>query len=102
MRYGGGRKSIAQNQPNISEELDKLIESSTRGDPESLLLWTNKSTYKLAEALNKAGYKISQTSVYKLLVLKGYSLRSNQKKLEGKQHPDRDAQFVYINDQNKC
>ena len=94
---GGGRKHILDKDPDIGLELDKLIESSTRGDPESLLLWTSKSTYKLAETLSASGHKVSQTSVHKMLIAKGYSLQSNRKKLEGNQHPDRDAQFNYIN-----
>ena len=72
-----------------------------RGDPESLLLWTSKSTYKLGEALNESGYKISQTSVHKMLRAKGYSMQANYKKLEGKQHPDRDKQFIHINTQGE-
>jgi hypothetical protein len=94
---GGGRKHILDKDPDIGLELDKLIEPSTRGDPESLLLWTSKSTYKLAESLSASGHKVSQTSVHKMLVAKGYSLQSNRKKLEGNQHPDRNAQFNYIN-----
>ena len=94
---GGGRKHILDKDPDIGLELDKLIEPSTRGDPESLLLWTSKSTYKLAETLSASGHKVSQTSVHKMLIAKGYSLQSNRKKLEGNQHPDRDAQFNYIN-----
>lgn len=98
---GGGRKRLLDKDPNMSIELDKLVESSTRGDPESLLLWTSKSTYKLAQALSTSGYKVSQTSVHKMLRAKGYSLQSNRKKLEGNQHPDRDAQFTHINDRAK-
>ncbi len=94
---GGGRKHILDKDPDIALELDKLVEPSTRGDPESLLLWTSKSTYKLAETLSAAGHKVSQTSVHKMLIAKGYSLQSNRKKLEGNQHPDRDAQFNHIN-----
>lgn len=94
---GGGRKLLTVKDPTISSKLNELIESSTRGDPESLLLWTSKSTYKLTEALVAAGHKISQTSVHSMLVANGYSMQSNRKKLEGKQHPDRDAQFRHIN-----
>ena len=99
---GGGRKSLKENLPGIDNELTKVIESSTRGDPESLLLWTSKSTYKLVEALSLAGYKVSQTSVHKMLKAKGYSMQANCKKLEGKQHPDRDAQFTHINEQGQA
>ncbi len=99
---GGGRKCLTEKYPGIDEEFSRVIESSTRGDPESLLLWTSKSTYKLAEALTGAGYKISQTSVHKMLKAKGYSMQANCKKLEGAQNPDRDAQFRHINEQVKA
>ncbi len=98
---GGGRKSLLTKDPDISSALDVLVESTTRGDPESLLLWTSKSTYKLTEALNEGGHQISQTSVHKMLVEKGYSLQSNKKILEGTQHVDRDAQFCHINERGK-
>lgn len=98
---GGGRKSLVEHTPTIVSELEELIESSTRGDPESRLLWTSKSTYQLAAALNEGGHKISQSSVHKMLVAKGYSLQSNRKKLEGNQHQDRDAQFRHINESTK-
>ena len=98
---GGGRKRLTETRPGIDAKLDKVVESSTRGDPESLLLWTSKSTYKLAEALSGTDYKISQTSVHKMLKAKGYSMQANCKKLEGNQHPDRDAQFMHINEQGK-
>jgi len=99
---GGGRERLTKKYPGIDNELSKVVESSTRGDPESLLLWTSKSTSKLAEALNESGYKISQTSVHKMLKAKGYSMQANCKKLEGKQHPDRDKQFIHINTQGKA
>ena len=79
-----------------------MVESSTRRDPESFLLWTSKSTGNLAEALNESGYKISQTSVHKMLKAKGYSMQANCKKLEGKQYQDRDKQFIHINTQGKA
>ena len=99
---GGGRKRLTKKYPGINDELSKVVESSTRGDPESLLLWTSKSTFKLAESLNESGYKISQTSVHKMLRAKGYSMQANCKKLEDKQHPDRDKQFIHINTQGKA
>ena len=98
---GGGRQALKVKDPDILLKLAELIESSTRGDPESLLLWSSKSTYKLAEALAAAGHKVSQTSVHKMLIAKGYSMQSNRKKLEGNQQPDRDAQFTHINDSAK-
>lgn len=94
---GGGRKRITSYDPLLLKDLDKLIEPYMRGDPESPLRWTCKSTYKLSEALNKAGHKVSQKTVYSLLQDLGYSLQSNRKKKEGNQHPDRNAQFNYIN-----
>jgi len=98
---GGGRKCLTKKHPGIDTEISNAVESSTRGDPESLLLWTSKSTGNLAEALNEAGYKISQTSVHKMLKAKGYSMQANCKKLEGKQHQDRDKQFIHINTQGR-
>ena len=95
--YGAGRKRIAARHPNILDDLDTMIEPLTRGDPESPLRWTCKSTYKLAEALRSKGHLISQKSVYSLLQEMGYSMQSNRKKLEGSQHPERDEQFHYIN-----
>jgi hypothetical protein len=74
-----------------------MIDPLTRGDPESPLRWTCKSTYKLAEALQAKGHRISQKAVYSLLQEMGYSMQSNRKIMEGKQHPDRDDQFHFIN-----
>lgn len=96
-KLGGGRKSLTEKLPNLVKDLDTMIDPLTRGDPESSLRWTCKSTYKLAEALQAKGYVISQKTVYSLLQEMGYSMQSNKKKMEGKQHPDRDAQFHFIN-----
>jgi hypothetical protein len=93
---GGGRKKIKNTQVSILYALEKLLEPITRGDPESPLLWTSKSTYKLTEELNAQGYSISQKSVYSLLVDLDYSLQSNRKRNEGVNHPDRNEQFEYI------
>jgi hypothetical protein len=95
---GGGRKHLDVIQPDIIKELDIMINPFSRGDPESPLRWTCKSTYNLAKALQEKGFKISQKSVYTLMQKMGYSMQSNCKKLEGKQHPDRDAQFRFISD----
>jgi len=100
-RSGGGRKKTAESQPSISEALEALVDPDSRGDPESSLRWTSKSTYKLSEELNRQGYKISHAQVGKLLDSLGYSLQSNKKTKEGSQHADRDAQFRYINDEVK-
>jgi hypothetical protein len=98
---GGGRKSIVSEEPDIVSKLYELLESSTRGDPESPLLWTNKSTYNLTKSLVDLGYNISQTTTHKMLISKGYSMQANKKKLEGKTHLDRDAQFSHINESAK-
>lgn len=98
---GGGRKRITKTDPTVSESLDKIIDPATQGDPESPLLWTSKSLTKLTAELNEMGHKISRTAVRKLLIAKDYRLQQNRKKLEGKQSPDRDAQFLKINDLSK-
>jgi transposase len=94
---GGGRKKSEVTDPELLKALENLIEPETRGDPESPLRWTTKSTRKLAEGLTEAGHSISHTAVAKLLHFLGYSLQSTRKKMEGSQHPDRDDQFRYIN-----
>jgi len=94
---GGGRKKLTQKQPDILPTLKQLVESSTRGDPESPLLWTARSQRNLIEALKGKGYQISKHSLAKLLKELGYSLQGNKKKQEGAQHPDRNAQFEHIN-----
>jgi len=96
-RIGGGRKSIEKEFPLLREELKQLVESSTRGDPMQALLWTSKSTDNLVQELKKKGYSISDRTVAGLLQDMGYSLQSNFKTLEGANHPNRDAQFEYIN-----
>jgi len=96
---GGGRKSLIDVDATLLEDLDLLIDPCTRGDPESPLRWTCKSTYRLAEALQEQGHAISQRSVYRLLTALGYSLQGNRKAEEGADHPDRDAQFQFINRQ---
>lgn len=100
-RSGGGRKKTVESQPNILESLDALVDPDSRGDPEPPLRRTSKSTYKLAEELSRKGYKVSHAQVGKLLKNLNYSLQSNKKTKEGNQHPDRDAQFKYINDEVK-
>ena len=95
-KSGGGRKNLTKKYPRIVNDLDTIIDPVTRGDPQSPLRWTCKSTYKLAEALKAKGHLISQKTVYSLLQEMGYSMQSNRKKMEGKQHPDRDEQFHFI------
>lgn len=94
---GGGRKKITEIYPEIKSELEKLVDPITKGDPESPLLWTSKSTLKLAAELTQRGYPLSSTSVGELLSELGYSLQANKKTLEGGTHPDRNQQFEYIN-----
>lgn len=98
-RAGGGRKLITETQPGISDALEKLVDPVTRGDPDSPLRWTTKSTERLAEELGKQSFTISHAKVGALLREQGYSLQANKKTLEGLEHPDRDAQFQHINAQ---
>ena len=100
-KFGGGRKKIVEKQPEIIKALENLVEPYTRGDPETPLRWTSKSTYKLAEELGQQGYAISHTKVSKLLADLNYSLQSNKKSNEGSQHEDRNAQFEWINERVK-
>ena len=95
-RVGGGRRSREVEYPGLLSALDNLIEDSSRGDPESPLRWTLKSTGKLAEELRSQGFEISSRKVAQLLRSQNYSLQSNRKTVEGKQHPERDAQFKHI------
>lgn len=98
---GGGRQKLSAKYPTILSALEKLVDPSTRGDPMSPLKWTCKSTEKLASELKKQGYNISARTVANLLHDLNYSLQSNRKKEEGKQHPDRNAQFEFINKEVK-
>lgn len=93
---GGGRKKLTETHKHLLNDLDSLVDPESRGDPESPLRWTSKSTYKLSEELNRKGYGVSQRTVYNLLRDLDYSLQSNKKMREGTNHPDRDAQFQYI------
>ena len=94
---GGGRKRLTETDPQLSVELDRLVAPLTRGDPESPLRWTCKSTNHLAQALSRQGHPISARAVAQLLNAAGYSLQGNRKTLEGTTHPDRNAQFEHIN-----
>lgn len=95
-RPGGGRKPLTERDGSLLADLDQLIDPVIRGNPESPLRWTCKSTYHLAEALQQQGHAVSQRSVCRLLTGLGYSLQSNCKTEEGADHPDRDAQFHFI------
>ena len=98
-RPGGGRKRTTDTDPTLREDLERLVEPVTRGDPESPLRWTCKSVRKLAEELQRIGHQVSHQLVAELLHELEYSLQANRKVLEGSQHPDRNAQFEYLNDQ---
>ena len=98
-RAGGGRKTVTQKDPGLSGALNKLVDPVTRGDPESALRWTSKSTTRLAEELRDLGHPVSQRTVCDLLAMEGYSLQSVRKTREGAQHQDRDAQFHHLNAQ---
>ena len=94
--YGGGRKRLTDKDPKILSDLEQILEPSVRGDPESSLRWTCKSTRNLADELNKNGYRVSDRKICELLSDLGYSLQANFKSKAGKDHPDRDDQFLYI------
>jgi transposase len=96
-RPGGGRKALVDHDPDLLRDLETLVDPVTRGDPMSPLRWTCKSAAKLAVELQAQGHAASERSVNRLLHDLGYSLQSNRKTIEGKGHPDRDAQFQYIN-----
>ncbi len=99
---GGGRPSLIDSQPGLLEALDALVWPETRGDPMSPLRWTAKSTTTLAKALVAQGFRVSADTVGRLLVAMGYRLQAPAKAREGAQHPDRDDQFHYLNDQVKA
>jgi DDE family transposase len=96
---GGGRKRATDKDPTLRLDLERLVEPTTRGDPESPLRWTCKSVRQLADALHTQGHQASHQLVSELLTDLGYSLQGNRKTIEGTTHPDRNAQFEYINRQ---
>jgi hypothetical protein len=96
-RVGAGRPGIGQTQPGVSAALEALVEPLTRGDPMSPLRWTCKSRAMLTAALTTQGWRVSSTTVGRLLHALGYSLQAVQKRREGTSHPDRNAQFEHIN-----
>ena len=98
-RPGGGRKRVAGTDPGLKDALLALVDPESRGDPESPLRWTTKSTRHLAAALTVAGHQVSAPTVAALLKEESFSLQGNAKTLEGARHADRDAQFRYINGQ---
>ncbi len=98
-RPGAGRKPITETDPGIVDALLALVEPTRRGDPESALSWTTLSTQNLADELTRSGHPVSSVKVAQLLKEQGFSLQANAKQIEGRQHPDRDGQFSYLNAQ---
>ena len=96
-RAGAGRKRLTERDPTLLADLERLVDSDSRGDPERPLRWTAKSLVRLAAALQEQGHVISPRSVAPLLRQLGYSLQANTKTREGASHPDRDGQFRHIN-----
>jgi|SRR5215210_132651 len=94
---GGGKKKLVESEKRLRIELEKLIEPTTRGDPETSLRWTCRSVRNISEALRRNGIAISHQSVANILSEMEYSLQGNRKTKEGKNHPDRDVQFKFIN-----
>jgi hypothetical protein len=97
VRRHPGRKPILEREPKLEQDLERLVDPVTRGDPESPLRWTSKSGAKLAAALREMGHDVVDRTVLRLLKAKGYSLQANKKTREGASHPDRDLQFAHIN-----
>jgi Rhodopirellula transposase DDE domain len=100
-RPGGGRSPLSETDPSLLDDLRSLVEPETRGDPQSPLLWTCKSLRKLSQSLGDMGHKVGRTLVGELLHKLDYRLQANRKTREGSNHPDRNAQFQYINDRVK-
>src|SRR5579863_7452480 len=100
-RPGAGRPRLAAADPGLVPALLALVEDSSRGDPESPLAWTTKSTKKLSDELTAAGHRCSPQTAWRLLHEQGFSTQANAKVAEGKRHPDRDGQFRYIAAQAK-
>jgi len=97
-RPGGGRKRAVDKDPGIRTDLDALVEPTASGTPDAPLRWTSKSVRRLADELNAMGHEVSYRVVMELLHEEGYSLQANRKTREGRAHPDRDAQFHYLNE----
>ena len=100
-RSGGGRKRLTAKDPGLLSALEAMVEPTARGDPRSLLRWTCRSVRHLAADLRAEKHSVCPAKVAVLLRDLGYSLQANRKRREGKQHPDRDAQFRYINEEMK-
>jgi len=100
-RTGGGRKPLQVADPEVARRLRRILDETTAGNPMSLLKWTGKSTRTMAAELSRQGHPVSAMTVCRCLWAMEYSLQGNVKSLEGKQHPDRNEQFQYINRQGK-
>jgi transposase len=100
-KEGAGRKKVKESNPALMGALESMLEPITRGHPESVLKWTCLSTRTLAVALKKKGHIVSHTKVGELLKEAGFSLQSNSKRIEGNDHPDRNEQFMYINNKTE-
>lgn len=100
-KQGGGRKKVNESNPALMSALELMLEPVTRGHPESVLKWTCLSTRTLAAALKKKDHIVSHTKIGELLKESGFSLQSNSKRLEGNDHPDRNEQFMYINNKTE-
>jgi hypothetical protein len=96
-RPGGGRKKLEERDPRLVPALRELLEASTRGDPMSLITWTTLSVRDIAAELTRAGHRCAKNAVLRMLHAEGFSTQGNSRTVEGRQHPDRDAQFRYIN-----
>ncbi len=96
-RAGGGRRAVSENDPGLVPALKRLVEPATLGDPMRPLIWVSKSMDKLAAALTEMGHPIGADTVRKELAKLGFSRQSNREAEEGSKHPDRNAQFDYIN-----
>ena len=101
-RRGGGRKRLEAETPELVQAVEDLVEPMERGDPESPLRWTCKSLRNLQQELQAQGYSIGRTKISQILRQLGYSLQGNRKTREGKNHPDRDAQFEFIGNRVKA
>ena len=100
-RPGAGRKKLADSDPGLVPALRALLEESTRGDPCSPLMWTTLSLRDIAAGLAAQGYRCGKNAVARLLAAQGFSLQGNSRTIEGRRHPDRDAQFRYVNERAK-
>lgn len=100
-KKGGGRKKLTEHQPGLLQAIGDIVAPHTMGDPTNPLIWTSKSLRKIAKALHNLGYEASHEIVRRCLMELGYSLQSNKKTKEGGKHPDRDAQFEFINGLSK-